>query len=576
MPKSIIITSGSSGAAVFPADGTVYVPYIGHIGNPTITESNVKATIRRAGIASYLTIFLTANSVTATSTARLRKNGANTALVVSMTASTTGNFEDTTNTDNTIVAGDDLNYSIVTGATGTSINVNRMSFVFDQTDDTTITHTKLGSNLDGASFASASSSTFCTVIGGTSFNTTESNVQRRIKKAGSLKFLDVRILTNARTTATTIITRKNGADGAQSVSIGSTATGKFEDTTNTDTVATDDLFDYKLTTGTGTQSITIHHIACSFESSTTDVPLIISHASSGITSTSSPRYFPAAGNVSSTLTTETDALTKIRLDGVISNLSIHVGANTTTVATGRLRINQANSSLSVSIGSGATGHFEDTTNTGTIASGDIVTYSITYTSGTSLTVRSIQSWIDVTSAQLYQKSITETSISVSESLARVAIYTRPISESSVSVSETLARIQMLIKTLSEPSITVSETLARIATFPRPISDTPIISVSESLARVQTLIKLITNEPEVTTSEIVTRLTSMIRTLSEPSQSISEDLARIQSIIKLISETPSIDASDSVTAGILLTVSLLESRIKWYYSLLTRKIPEGET
>lgn len=89
---------------------------------------------------------------------------------------------------------------------------------------------------------------------------------------------------------------------------------------------------------------------------------------------------------------------------------------------------------------------------------------------------------------------------------------------------------------------------------------------------------IDNEPVVDVSAgSVSKILTAIKAISEtPSITIDETIARTQSLIKEISETPSVSANDSVAAGLHFIVSLIESRIRWYYSLVTRKIPEGES
>lgn len=231
----------------------------------------------------------------------------------------------------------------------------------------------------------------------------------------------------------------------------------------------------------------------------------------------------------------------------------------------------------------------------------------------------------IAKSAIYPKPISDSpTITVSESLARIQsiiklitnepdvtisalatgnfLISKIINESpSITVSETLERIQYIIKLISDtPEVTISEllegsipvksrsisepsigitptTVERLATFARSITLTeePLVSVNDTVARLLSYLRNITNEQDVTTSDVTSTLALIIRTLTEPSTNISEEITRIQSLIKLISETPPISTSDSVTAGMLLIVSLLESRIKWYYSLLTRKIPEGE-
>ena len=368
MTTSVIIASG------FNALNANLTRYLNLFGNSSFdtTEANKKHNIRPAGVLSNLTVQVTGNGVTAASTLRLRKNGANGNQSVSITASTSGTFTDASNTDS-IAVGDDLNYSIVTGATGTNMNFVAYSLVFTPTD-TTISSTKFGYNTITA-HTTASTTRYVPVTGGGGAGqTTEANVQLKLKKAGTFKFLDARVSANARTTTTTIRSRKNTANGGMSVSVGNSATGEFEDTTNSDTVAVNDLYNYSFTTGTGNQSITIQHISASFESTANVVPLIAGHIGNAI-SASSTWGVTASANISYAGDTTTSA-TIIRKEGTISNFLIKVIANATSgSSTGRIRINSVDSSLSVSIGAAATGNFEDNTNTQTIAANDTVHYT---------------------------------------------------------------------------------------------------------------------------------------------------------------------------------------------------------
>jgi hypothetical protein len=252
-----------------------------------------------------------------------------------------------------------------------------------------------------------------------------------------------------------------------------------------------------------------------------------------------------------------------------------------------------------------------------------------------LPVAHLVHWVvvaDAPSSTLFDRPISETSVSVSEALARVQIKIKPISEPSVSVSETLARVQSLIKTINETSVSVSEALARIQLKIKPISESaisvsealvrglvytrpinePSISTNDSIVRLPLYLRPINDTPAITTNDSIARWISVSYTLAEPSISIndtiagalfyprtinesaisvndsivrllaatraisessitvSDTIARIQSLIKQISES-AISVNDSVQGSLLFTALLIESRIKWYYSLLTRKI-----
>lgn len=73
-------------------------------------------------------------------------------------------------------------------------------------------------------------------------------------------------ISNTRATATTVKTRKNGADGNQSISV--TTTGILQDTTNSDSIASGDLISISVTTGTGSDTFRMRHVTA--ELTTTD------------------------------------------------------------------------------------------------------------------------------------------------------------------------------------------------------------------------------------------------------------------------------------------------------------------
>jgi hypothetical protein len=87
------------------------------------SETTSKQKSRVAFTASNLGIYLNTNTVSAASTLTFRANAAATALTVSLTASTSGLFEDTSNSV-TVASTDEICYEIVTGASGTSMTVS--------------------------------------------------------------------------------------------------------------------------------------------------------------------------------------------------------------------------------------------------------------------------------------------------------------------------------------------------------------------------------------------------------------------------------------------------------------------
>ena len=66
---------------------------------------------------------------------RVRKNGANATQFISVTSSQTGQFEDTTNSDN-FISTDDINYSFITGGTTGTFTATHIGLKILNTDPT--------------------------------------------------------------------------------------------------------------------------------------------------------------------------------------------------------------------------------------------------------------------------------------------------------------------------------------------------------------------------------------------------------------------------------------------------------
>lgn len=96
--------------------------FIGMAGDApgTATEDDLKMEADFAFTISQLEIKVITNTVSAQSDFKLRVNKANVTLTVPITSNTAGLYKDTSHSD-AVVATDTLNYSLATGATGTSL-----------------------------------------------------------------------------------------------------------------------------------------------------------------------------------------------------------------------------------------------------------------------------------------------------------------------------------------------------------------------------------------------------------------------------------------------------------------------
>lgn len=186
--------------------------------------------MRSAGSISNCFVNVSANTRTTATTAGIRKTGAAGNNSVSITATTTGTFEDTTHTDS-VGTSDNLSLYFTTGSdTSTSASIRWGGALF----------TSSGTNSDLVAFVSNSrargttSNTYVHITGdfGTITTTTEAIVQDVIPFACRLSNLRIKVsLQNA---TTTWALRVNGASGNQSVSTPSSGSGVYEDTTNHD------------------------------------------------------------------------------------------------------------------------------------------------------------------------------------------------------------------------------------------------------------------------------------------------------------------------------------------------------
>lgn len=92
----------------------------------------------------------------------------------------------------------------------------------------------------GSSNSTVNTTTYFPIIGGLVLNSTENNVNIPFRTPGNISKLHIGLFSNTTTSTTTVRTRKNNANGNQTISIPSGTTGMFEDTSNSDTIAAGD------------------------------------------------------------------------------------------------------------------------------------------------------------------------------------------------------------------------------------------------------------------------------------------------------------------------------------------------
>lgn len=221
-----------------------YLPPSGYLSAFTaFTEAQAQHKIRGADITlSNLRWVVTSNSQSAATVLRLRKNGANGNLTVSVPAGTTGEFEDTAHSDH-LTAGDLVCLLGQGGGSGSIAGIIHMIGTLSGGGGFDVAGRASGLNY------SAGSTRYVALGGYLSLETTEALAQGKVPFACAASHLRCSIVQAASGTYWTLTSRINGVDGAQTLTTPTATTGWFEDATHTDTLAAGDHFSVKVING---------------------------------------------------------------------------------------------------------------------------------------------------------------------------------------------------------------------------------------------------------------------------------------------------------------------------------------
>jgi hypothetical protein len=220
----------------------------------TSPEQLAYQTLFEGAVFSDLWVISFANTGSAATTFAIRKNGTTGANSVSIPAGTNGTFEDSVDTTSG-VSGDTFNYIISVGAgTGTfETSVGSMLMASGHTTSWAngcIYPTGYGNGSIGPDGYAA---LVYGLPGGTGDFWTEEEFEVYTARFGLHDFgLLVYVVNNSVNGSTTLGTRKNLADGNQSVSVPASTTGSYTDSVDSDDYAYGDAFDYVYNTGSAT------------------------------------------------------------------------------------------------------------------------------------------------------------------------------------------------------------------------------------------------------------------------------------------------------------------------------------
>lgn len=370
MAKILNITGGNASVA-----GTItsafFPAFNSRVTSSTTSEATQQIPLRNVGVVfSSFYIRITANNVASISTGfKLRIAGTNGTLIIAAPNSTTGEFQDVTHSDPVRInsSGTLINYSYTSGGgQAGSRTYSYLSLIEDvRYGDNTIGYAPVTVRLSaGLPLTDSGSGTtyYNSLSSSLTANTTEANAQTKIRTNGTLRNLFVYVSANSKAVTNTIGIRKNTANGNLVVSIGSTATGIFEDTTNTDTITSGDLLNYYITFGASASSITIDRIGVDFSGNQgVKKYMNMCGVNTGTAQSASTTSFYSLMGTFTASATESDKQLKTRIDLDISDLGCYISANATSSAsTLTFKKDGSNTALTLSIGAGATGYFEDT------------------------------------------------------------------------------------------------------------------------------------------------------------------------------------------------------------------------
>lgn len=361
-PTLITGTKGSGGTnASATIYGTFGVGTVTNANTPT-TEADAGTKFRTAGVLSkFYCRFVTYDRAAAT--LKTRVGGADGAQSLSVSAS--GEFTDITHTDN-VALNDVWDWQLVTGSGGTASALFVAGVVFTPTT-TSATVTKFGGFTSKA--YSTNSTTYFWGIGGapnadSALN--EARNQVKFKTPGSLRNLWVWASANTRSTDTSLVSRVAGANGNLAVTITSSTTGFFEDTTHSDAIAIDSLVALSLVTSTGTGTLTIPNYGNEFQTGNgTQVMTGLNLAANvgiQVSTTAATRWMAPQGDANNQIPAngvEADYSTLAQIPMTLTSLGVFVVSNDLNVTTLVSRVNAANGGQAVSISNAGTGYFGD-------------------------------------------------------------------------------------------------------------------------------------------------------------------------------------------------------------------------
>lgn len=242
----------------------------------------------------------------------------------------------------------------------------------------------LGGKGNGSTTASSTSYTAIGHGSNIAGNATESIAQVPSRTVGFYSNISINVSTNSRGSSTYKF-RKNTANGNQSITIGASQTGYFEDLINQDSVVLGDLVCTQLITGAGGTSFIFQVNKMSFTvGNGNTVQRFMNPAGTSNNLTAAGTYFFCFSADGRSTTTETNNQWRTKIAGTLRNAYLNVSANTWTAnITASIRQNATSpaSNITMTILAGVATSVEDTTHTVAVAVDDLLCWQIVLPAG---------------------------------------------------------------------------------------------------------------------------------------------------------------------------------------------------
>lgn len=378
MAKALILTLSGAGGSIANTDNVAVAGFMLTLSSEVFAQFPVGV----AGTFSNLAVLASSTGGSTSATFFTRVSTANGNETVNLVAGSI--VEDTVNTDSVSV-GNYFNYEqavtsvLFWSRTVFSASTNHAT-LFDATNNLTLNSSTIDIFVSPMGAQGGSSAT-------------EANSQRLLRSPGTLNRFHTYVQGLLATTVFAV--RINSSDGNQTITV-SSATGLFEDTTNTDAVVSGDKLCNRMNTNS-TGNVTVRRTGITFSTTATSNDIGGGTGPGGTTRTASTtvHYVGLAGftSLSAAITTESQVAVSHGFAGTISKMRFYVSANTYDAnATWKSRKNSADGSQSVTISTGATGWMEDTSNSDTFTASDLINYSVDG-GGSTTTTATFTGWV---------------------------------------------------------------------------------------------------------------------------------------------------------------------------------------